>query len=431
MIAVRMTVLTVLLFASGGSAQVRVVPIADGWAKNQINAVIFRKNSVTSFNGSQYAAFYDPESRVVLAKRKLPSTAWEIKATAFIGNTADAHNAISIAVDGRGVLHLSWNNHNTPLRYARGTSPGSLDLKESTMVGIREQSVTYPEFYNLPNGDLLFLYRDGASGSGNLVLNRYQATSRKWERIQDNLIDGEGKRNAYPQTAVDSKGTIHLSWVWRETPDVATNHDLCYARSADGGRTWTKSSGEKYQVPINAETAEYISRVPQNSELINQTSITADRDGNAYVATFWRAAHSTVPQYRLIYFDGSRWQQIQISNRTTAFSLSGGGTRRIPISRPQVVVDSRGARPKVIVMFRDVERGNRASVAVCDNIARCNWIVRDLSELRLGMWEPTFDQTLWDKKQELHIFAQLVGQGDEEKLENLGQQTVSIVEWRP
>ena len=418
--------------ASSLTAQVRVIPIAEGWANNQINAVIFRKNSVTSFNGFQYAAFYDATLRVVIAKRTLASKDSETKATRFTGNTADAHNSISIAVDGRGVLHFSWNNHNTPLRYARGVAPGSLDLAEAAMVGDgRERRATYAEFYNMPNGDLMFLYRDGASGSGNIILNRYDVKRDRWARVQDNLIDGENKRNAYPQTAVDDKGTIHISWVWRESPDVATNHDLCYARSTDGGKTWTKSNGERCEIPITAATAEYIWRILQDSELINQTSMEKDRYGNSYIATYWRDQNSAVPQYRLVYFDGSSWRLSQVSNRTTAFTLSGGGTKRIPISRPQVLVDSRGPRSEVIVLFRDAERGSRASAAVCDNIAQCNWTVCDVSEQPLGMWEPTFDHTVWNARHELHLFTQFVGQGDGETLEQTAPHTVSILEWKP
>lgn len=418
--------------AAGIAAQVRVVPIAQGWAKSQINAVIFRKNSVTSFGGFQYAAFYDAGSRVVLAKRKLRSTKWAIKVTEFTGDTADAHNSISLAVDGRGALHLSWNNHNTQLRYARGSEPGSLELNETPMIGdALERRATYPEFYNMPNGDLMFLYRDGASGSGNLVLNRYDARAGKWSRIQSNLIDGEGKRNAYPQTTVDSSGNIHVSWVWRESPDVASNHDLCYARSKDGGKTWQRSNGERYQLPITAATAEYVYRIPQNSELINQASMAADSDGRAYIATYWRDQTSSVPQFRLVYFDGKAWQTSQVSNRTTPFTLSGGGTKRIPISRPQVVVDPQGRRTMAIVIYRDIERGSPATAAICDDVSRCSWKYRDLSEKSLGMWEPTFDQALWNAKRELHIFAQNIGQGDGETLESLPPQTISILEWRP
>ena len=413
-------------------AQVRMVPIAEGWANNQINAVIFRKNSVTSYKNEQFAAFYDGSSQVVLAKRRHGSTKWQLHATRFTANTADAHNSISIAIDGSGLLHLAWGNHNTQMNYARSIAPASLEMGGKTaMIGRTEDKVTYPEFYSMPNGDLLFLYRDGASGNGNLVLNRYDSKAQKWTRIQDNLIDGEKARNAYPQVAVDPKGTIHISWVWRETPDVATNHDLCYARSTDGGRSWTKSTGEKQQVPITAATAEYIWQIPQKSELMNQTSMAADPDGNPFIATYWRSPDSVIPQYRLVYFDGKMWRSSQISNRKTAFSLSGGGTKRIPISRPQVVVDTVNGKKRVIIIFRDAERGSRISAAICDDISADKWRIVDLDNSGVGMWEPTFDHELWRSKKRLDIFVQNVGQGDGEKLEDLEPQMISILEWKP
>ncbi len=146
--------------------------------------------------------------------------------------------------------------------------------------------MTYPEFYTLKNGDLLFAYRLGKSGQGNLVLNRYDVRKGQWKRLQDTLIDGEGQRNAYWQMCVDRKGTIHVSWVWRETSAVETNHDLCYACSKDGGITWQKSTGERYHLPINVRNAEYAFKIPQKSELINQTSMATDKEGNPFIAAY-------------------------------------------------------------------------------------------------------------------------------------------------
>jgi hypothetical protein len=243
----------ILLRVSTISAQLlparesRLFPIAEGWASNQINAVIFRRNSITTHGRTQYVAFYDADARVVLAKRILGSNRWQIRRTALQGKVEDAHNSISIAVDGDGFLHMAWNHHNSSLQYCRSASPGSLELEAARpMIGNNETRVTYPEFYSSPGGNLLFLYRDGVSGGGNLILNQYAVKTRVWSRVQDNLIDGESKRNAYWQMAVDVKGAIHLSWVWRENPDVATNHDMCYAKSTDGGKSWRKSSGERY-----------------------------------------------------------------------------------------------------------------------------------------------------------------------------------------
>jgi hypothetical protein len=181
-------------------------------------------------------------------------------------------------------------NMGQKLQYCRSRAPESLDLSEEMpMIGHKENRVTYPEFYDLPGGGLLFLYRDGSSGNGDLMLNRYDLKSGRWLRLQDGLINGEGSRNAYWQMTVDRRGVIHLSWVWRETGDVATNHDLCYARSMDGGKTWRKSSGEKYSLPITAASAEYAVRIPQRSELINQTSMATDALGHPYIASYWRA----------------------------------------------------------------------------------------------------------------------------------------------
>jgi len=413
------------MLAASLTAQVRLAPIANGWAKNQVNAVIFRKNSVTSFRGKQYVAYYDPDSNVVVAKRDLASTEWTVTKTGFTGDTRDAHNSISIAVDGRGYLHLAWGNHNTKLNYARSAKPERTEFARADMIGEKETRVSYPEFYVIPNGDLLFFYRDGASGNGDLVLNRFDAKTQKWTRIQDKLIDGERTRNAYPQMVVDAKGSIHISWVWRETPDVATNHDLCYARSDDGGKTWRRSTGSTYQLPITAATAEYIRRVPQNSELINQTSMTTDESGRPYIATYWRDQDSTVPQYRVIFFDGKEWKMSQVGERKGPFSLGGGGTKRIPISRPQILV----RYGRMFVFFRDEERGSRVSVATTNKHGA--WAMRDLTDDDVGMWEPSLDQELWRRSGQVHLFVQRVGQGDGERLEDIQPQMISILEWRP
>jgi hypothetical protein len=407
-------------------------PIGYGWAKNAVNAVVFRKNSVVSHQNDQYTAYYDSTGNVMLAKRKLNTDKWQVIKTKYKGNVKDAHNDISIMVDGQGYLHLAWDHHNNPLRYSRSVKPGSLDLTEQLpMTGKQENKVSYPEFYRLPTGDLLFLYRDGGSGNGNLVLNRYEVKSKQWTRLYDVLIDGEGERNAYWQAAVGENGTIHLSWVWRESPDVASNHDLAYARSVDGGKTWVKTTGEKYQMPIKASTAEYARKIPEKSELINQTSMYADAAGNPYIGTYWRPEGTAVPQYHVVYHDGGQWQTRQVSERKTPFSLSGGGTKKIPISRPQVMVKEQGGKKIIYFVYRDVERNDYVTLAQSTDLTKNTWQVKDLNAASLGNWEPTYDTELWKKSKILHLFIQKVGQGDGEKLENMEPQPVYILEWKP
>ena len=182
--AVRLTLLVLVgsLNSRAVATDVRQVPIAAGWAKTKVNCVIFRRNSLVSDGTSQFAAYYDGEGRVVLAKRKLGGTDWQIQNTPYRGNVKDAHNCISIALDGDGYLHLSWDHHGNPLRYCCSVAPGSLELTEKmAMVGKKESRVTYPEFHLLPGGDLLFFYRDGGAGNGDLILNRYDLKQRKMD----------------------------------------------------------------------------------------------------------------------------------------------------------------------------------------------------------------------------------------------------------
>jgi hypothetical protein len=409
-----------------------IIPVGTGWAATSVNAVIFRKNALATGGRQQYTAFYDPDGRVVLGRRASGAGEWELQTTPYRGNVLDAHNSISIMPDGRGYLHMAWDHHNNRLHYAVSTAPGSLHMgPRMPMTGSLEDTlVTYPEFYRLPGGDLLFVYRRGSSGSGNVVLNRYHLRNRRWQRVHDNLIDGEGRRNAYWQMAVDRSGQLHLSWVWRETPDVASNHRLCYARSADGGKSWTRSDGSPLTVPISYASAEVVADIPQNSNLINQTSMTADAAGRPAIASYWTAPGDTVPQFFVARHDGVAWQISQASARSTAFSLSGPGTRRIPVSRPQILAAGTRNAPVLYLIWRDAEAGNRIVLARAEASAGMSWARRVVEGPGLGQWEPAYDTELWRKKRTLSLFVQRVGQGEGgERPEELGPQPVLVYEW--
>lgn len=178
----------------------QLVPVGKGYSQTSVNTTVFRNSSLVSQGDKQYITYYDPEGYVVIGRRQLDSDRWTLRRTSYKGNVRDAHNVISMGVDGAGYLHLSFDHHGHPLRYCRSVAPDSLELGPlESMTGTNEQDVTYPEFYRLADGGLLFAYRSGASGRGNMVLNRYDIQTRRWSRVQDILIDGENQRNAYWQ----------------------------------------------------------------------------------------------------------------------------------------------------------------------------------------------------------------------------------------
>ncbi|MGS2761017.1 BNR repeat-containing protein [Sinomicrobium sp. M5D2P9] len=413
--------------AISAQEKTRETVVGDGWANNSVNAVIFRKNALTTHGERQFIAYYDTDGFLTLGMRKLGDTDWKVKQSPYRGNTADAHNTISIAVDGEGYLHVSWDHHDTPLRYARSEEPFALDLgEEISMTGKEENKVTYPEFYALPDGEILFFYRSGSSGRGNMVVNTYDTEKREWKQLHDNLIDGEGQRSAYWQACVDHQGTIHLSWVWRETWDVASNHDLCYARSRDGGISWEKSTGQKYELPITRSTAEYAWKVPEGSGLINQTSMAADDRGVPYIATYWK--QDEIPQYQVVYKEGENWKRRTTRFRQTPFELGGGGTKRIPLSRPQLLVTKEAGKVLLHLLFRDEERENKVSLASTGVKDSSEWQVYDLTSSSVGQWEPSYDTQLWKKAKQLHLFVQEVEQADGEGLTERPGTPVRVLE---
>jgi len=132
---------------------------------------------------------------------------------------------------------------------------------------------------------------------------------------------------------VDASGGLHLAWMWRDSADAGTNHDLAYARSTDGGKTWTRSDGSPYQLPITAASAEYAARIPAGSNLMNPPSIAADGQGRPCMATYWSPAPGAPPRFHLVRREAGGWSVTAGPARSATFALSGAGTKRPPISR--------------------------------------------------------------------------------------------------
>ena len=214
--------------------------------------------------------------------------------------------------------------------------------------------------------------------------------------------------------------------MWRETWDVETNHDLCYARSKDGGKTWERSTGEKYNLPITTVNAEYAWKIPQNRSLINQTAITTDKQGNPYIATYW--SENNMPQYQIVYQNNGNWKKINTGFRKTSFFLGGGGTKRIPISRPDILINDTKKRTIIYLLFRDEERGNRISLASSNILKNRTWEIIDLTNYSVGQWEPNYDILSWKNKNRLHIFTQNVIQIDGEGLAKSPSTMISVLE---
>jgi len=429
---------TAVPIAPAPDSAARILSIAtDGFAGSSINVVAGLQNTLFTHRNTQWAAFYAADGTLTLARRQLSKDTWTTARTAYRSNVHDAHNTVAIIADGDGYLHVAWDHHGNPLNYAHTVAPGSLELgPKQSMTGQLEARVTYPQFLRLPDGDLLFFHRDGRSGRGNLVLNRYTTRTRTWSQVQPSLIDGEGQRSAYTTATVDREGTLHLAWNWRDTPDVASNHDLCYARSADGGRTWTTSDGTPLTVPFTVTNAEYALRLPTNRSLMNPPAIAVDASGRPCLANYWCPEGSDIPQYHLVRYNGTAWATTQITRRTTPFVLAGTATKRPPISRSVLLPYRDRPGPQAMhLIYRDDERGGKIVVVSCRDIDAQlpTWELRDLTAGSVGAWEPSLDPDQATRRQELHLLVQFVEQrdGNDNEAASVPPTPVASLSWSP
>ena len=418
---------------------------------SSINAVSFIRAGLVTVGERQFMAYYGRHAtdasytnndHIVIARRALGATTWQVFWTPFTANTiSDGHDVVTCGLDGDGYLHISWGMHGDAFHYARTTTPVNGDQAvvfgpDSAMTG-RENAVTYPQFLPLPNGDLLYKFREGSSGSGDNFLNRYSRATQTWTNVHQSgstqlpFIKGTGwtpNYNAYWQMpCLDALGRLHLVWTWRYNDDspagetgYQTNHDFDYAWSPDFGVTWRRSNGTEYALPINERgengntnsIAERILAIPEGWSLINQAGMCVDSQGLPVITAWWAPGAGTNNHRRqyLVAFPGTNglWETRQISQRT----VDAPGTKFAEASvrdlgRPVIVCDRAG---RLIVLYRDNQGSNGLTLAYslpfADDPQRQRWTTVDLTTENAGNYEPVIDQERWARDNVLHIMYQ-------------------------
>ncbi len=330
--------LTVILMACLAAAHVEeVVDIAPVWAGHPVQFALL------THEGRQFAAYYDADRHMTVAARTLGQREWH-KVILPEDVKWDSHNSIVMAMDDAGCIHLSGNMHCVPLVYFRTRERGNIDTFErAPMVGMRESKATYPVFMRGPGGQFLFTYRDGGSGNGDQIYNVYNVETKTWRRLMDTpLTDGEGLMNAYfhgPLPGPD--GFWHLCWVWRDTSDCATNHDLCYARSRDLVH-WETGSGRALELPIKLATADIVDPVPPGGGIINvNKTLGFDSRGRVIIAYHKHDANGNTQAYNAR-LEGGVWKIYQVSDWEYRWDFQGRGTIVAEIHVSGVKVDDQG-----------------------------------------------------------------------------------------
>lgn len=318
-------VLLALLFAplAGAVDILETLPVDQAWSGHSVGF------SLLTDAPMQYVAYYNAGRELIVASRRLDEAAW---ARNVLPEKLgwDSHNSVTMAVDARKQLHLSGNMHCVPLVYFKMSRPRDiLSIRRLTqLIGSEESRATYPNFFSGPAGEFIFTYRDGSSGNGNQIYDVYNPDDGSWSRLLDEpLTDGKGLMNAYihgPRLGPD--GLFHMVWVWRDTPDCATNHDISYMRSRDL-RHWENIRGESLALPVTIDSpGTIVDPVPPGGGLINgNATLGFDRE-NRPIVTYHKYDRDGFSQVFNARWGGREWTVVAASQWNSRWDFSGGGS---------------------------------------------------------------------------------------------------------
>lgn len=352
--------LCIMLLPLAGCRHVQKFDFPDsGVAISKVESAFYVDYSIMEKNGKLYMAYYDDGHDMTLAEFDPETGKCEYEVLpSKIG--WDSHNYVTFSFDKDGFIHLSGNMHASPMIYFRSEKPYDIHSMKfvNHMTGTDEQKVTYPSFMTLRNGDLVYHYRIGGSGNGSEIYNIYDCGRKEWRRLLEQpLIDGKGKMNAYMQGPMLGKdGYYHMIWVWRDSPDCSTNHTLSYAKSKDLIH-WETVSGESQELPITIENKGfYVDDTPAKGGLFNPgIKLGFDSEGFPVIGYHKYDADGNNQLYAARYdYDTGTWYRKQLTHWTYRWQFEGGGSinSELDIRAPRVVGDG-----KMAFFYRHVKEG--------------------------------------------------------------------------
>lgn len=390
-----------------------------------VNGRSHQQSPLITSRGFQYVTWFDAKRQVCIGRRKLPRGNWEvIRFSDHHFKTNDSHNTAVIGIcEKDGTIHMAFDHHATQLNYrisevGAAHNPETVKWEEGLFGGVLhtlgdvepEKRVTYPRFFNAPNGNLMLYYRGVTSADGNGVIEEYDGEAHQWTPGLGKFIardigvySARGETSNYRCPYMDSLSfageRLHASWIWRDRFERTlpeNQHDLCYAYSDDYGRTWHNSAGE-----VIGETGKsfihldtpglVVAPIPVDTGLSNQNTHYAYPDGSIHVMLIHQG-------------EGSRRKTYQHHWRT---STGEWKTESLPFS---------GKRPKLLgtpdrelfVIYSDSSEVKILRGLPKEDGSGWSWSDLPVPGGLKSFGEPLVDLDLWKLSEVISIYSQEV-----------------------
>tara|TARA_B100001175_G_C19510678_1_gene643656 strand:- start:2727 stop:4193 length:1467 start_codon:yes stop_codon:yes gene_type:complete len=318
----------------------QIIKIDSVWSGHRVGFCLF-----TNID-RQYIAYYNANRNMIVGQRNINEINFSLfqmpapprdknakeKSKRFSATEVgwDSHNSITMAVDKKGFIHLSGNMHVDSLTYFRSEKPNDISslTQYFPMVGPKELKATYPKFMMTKDDELIFHYRDGGSGNGNEIYNVYNSESQTWSRMLDvPLTDGQGLMNAYQsQPELREDGWYHVYWVWRDTPDCSTNHDLSYMKSPDL-KNWYDAFDQPIALPATLDKKSLIvAPVPPKGGIINLAAKLCFDRHKKPLFVYHKYDNNGNLQLYVAQANGQKWESHLITDWDYRWEFSGNGS---------------------------------------------------------------------------------------------------------
>lgn len=184
----------------------------------------------------------------------------------------DAHRNPTLALDEQGYLYVFYGSHGHPTHCLRSRRPYDFTAWD-TMSDLPEPRTTYPQPWLVSPGEIMVSYRQAPGWNCTTTTDGGRTWAPPTNVVNFGCPDeaaGCAECSIYAVSVAASQGyprAVHLAWsrLGGGTPEeIATKHlwarryNVYYAWTGDGGRTWRRSDGSEYDLPITEDAAEKV-----------------------------------------------------------------------------------------------------------------------------------------------------------------------------
>lgn len=184
----------------------------------------------------------------------------------------DAHRNPTLLIDQDGYLYMFWGAHGHESFISRSVRPHDISEWELRSA-LEEMGATYPQPWMLREGEIFVSYRKAPGWRCRTSTDGAQSWSDPIDITAFGMPDdarGCAEYSIYGSTVADEgpyPRTMHFAFSrlgagtaeeMEQKALWARRYNLYYTRSEDAGRTWLRSDGSEYDLPIDEEHAELL-----------------------------------------------------------------------------------------------------------------------------------------------------------------------------